>query len=230
MRRALISRNSSSRNNFPVSMEDCVLYAPLWQEDTQGSTFYSYDQYRHLNTVVGALWGSQGRSFDGDDTITVPNNAVFQGTGSFSVMGWVKWSAFTQDYAGIIFANQANRWGLQSRTTGFVYFSLYETGVAYHNVTVGTLGTTAWYHIVGLYDDTAKVIRVFLNGTQVGTDTACPGGRPSNTGGLLIGDNGDAPAAGHYFIGTQGELEYCSRTLTAAEVQNNRLATQWRFV
>lgn len=65
--------NIWSRNIFPVSMEGCVLYLPLWQEDMQKSTLISYDHYHHFSTVTGALWSSQGRSFDGVDDRVAPD-------------------------------------------------------------------------------------------------------------------------------------------------------------
>ncbi len=54
-----------NRYNFPVSMEGCVLYLPLGQEDMQGSSIISYDQYHHSCAVTGTLWTPQGRDFNG---------------------------------------------------------------------------------------------------------------------------------------------------------------------
>jgi len=47
---------------FDPSLE---LYLPLYELD--GSSFMSKDACGHICLVTGALWGSQGRTFDGGD-------------------------------------------------------------------------------------------------------------------------------------------------------------------
>ena len=88
--------NIFSRNIFPFSMEDVVLYLPMWQEDTQGSPIISYDQYHHSCTPSGAVYTlNRGRFFDGggaaDDLITVPAHSAISNlfSGGGTLVAWI---------------------------------------------------------------------------------------------------------------------------------------------
>ena len=72
-------------------LEGLVLYVPLWHEKLSGGTFASFDHNHHACTVTGATWGTQGRTFAGDDNdvITVANNDVFDITGAITIVMWV---------------------------------------------------------------------------------------------------------------------------------------------
>lgn len=58
------ARNAGASNPIPYG---CVFYAPLWDNELSGAVFNSYDDFRHLCTVIGTVWGNTGRTSDGDD-------------------------------------------------------------------------------------------------------------------------------------------------------------------
>jgi len=73
-----------------IDLGGCVLYLPLWQPDMAGSTIISKDKSANSCTVTGAVWGSQGRTFDGiNDVITCGSAITIPATASTYCL-WIK--------------------------------------------------------------------------------------------------------------------------------------------
>ena len=72
------------------SLGGITLSLPLWKRD--GTEFIDESPYGHLCTVTGALWGTQGRFFDGaDDVIDCGGDASIAAiTGDLTLEVWWK--------------------------------------------------------------------------------------------------------------------------------------------
>lgn len=73
---------------------DVALYLPLYDTRLKDTQFLSMESHGHLCTVTGALWTSQGRSFNGvGDYITIENHASLDLTGDYTIIFWVNLSS-----------------------------------------------------------------------------------------------------------------------------------------
>jgi hypothetical protein len=82
-----------------------------------------------------------------------------------------------------------------------------------------------WNHIVCTYDSGVKTI--YANGVQVAQQTGLTGTIGTNTTGLFLGAYG--PGTGYFLNGKIANSRVYNRALTAAEVQQNYQAEQYRF-
>ena len=220
--------NIWSRNIFPFSMENCVLYLPLWQEDMQGSPLLSYDQNHHSATVTGATWGYQGRTFDGiDDYIKAGTSSAFKPTTALSVGVWYKndVSEASTRIISMTGADALQGW-LFRAATNTAGFQIHN-GTAWVSTTSAALTIGAWHCVFGVYD---KVnISAYAEGLPSGTPTAETNNISyTGTAELYIAAREDLDLP-EFFDGTIGEVWIYNRALTAAEIQNIYLATKWRY-
>ncbi len=84
-------RHSKSLWSYNPIPNDTVMFQPFWHPDLSGAVFNSVDSYERTSTVIGAVQGAQGRTFDAtDDSIVVPASASLTfGTGNWSWLTWV---------------------------------------------------------------------------------------------------------------------------------------------
>lgn len=217
--------NIWSRNIFPFSMENSVLFLPLWQEDVQGSTLQSYDPYHHVGTVTGATYGSQGRTFDGlDDHIVIPAASSLNMGSQGTVMVWIKPTTVA---ANDIFCGRYNTtagWFFRSANLAAAKMEFSPEGVTSITGTADVLVAGAWSHVTATYD-TSGVVRLYHNAILDKTSAA---GQPAITevDDLWIAG---VQVAALYFPGVIGEVLLYNRALTAAEILNHYLATKWRY-
>jgi len=229
-------------------LEGCVFYAPLWHGKLQGSPFPSLDQYHHLCTVTGAVWGTTGRFFDGatgrDDIITVTAAAsiqdIFDGGGTLIV--WIKAASVGENGIGRMMetgGGAAVGWAfyLFGEAAGLfkVAFSQYFDvllGTWQHATTIVPINS--WTQVALTYNGSSSANDpiLYLNGAVSG------GGwyESSVPNGTLVSDIGKTPKIGNNtattttFDGYIGEVTgYKGRMLSLAEIQNNYLATKWRY-
>ena len=76
-------------SNSKLDLAGCVLNAPLWRPDQAGSSIVSKPPLPQTLTVYGAAWRSQGRYFDSDDYITVPDSVSLR-PASLTVEAWIR--------------------------------------------------------------------------------------------------------------------------------------------
>ena len=80
------------------------------------------------------------------------------------------------------------------------------------------LDTAAFHHVAGVYDDSAKTMKVYLDGALDGTATFTTTGSPqTNNQNVRIGKR-NAFSAGTEFKGLIDEVEIFNRALTAGEI------------
>ena len=97
---------------------------------------------------------------------------------------------------------------------------------AWRSTTGINYALNTWHHIVGTYDGTT--IRQYTNGTQV--DSLNYTGTPSSGGEVRINRRwDDVVSSGNMFDSNIATVRIYNRALTAAEVQQNYLATKSRF-
>ena len=216
----------------PANIPGCVLYLPLWKSYLQGSSFYSLDQYRHLCTVTGATWGSQGYSFDGiDDGIAVVHHANQLLTTGGSIGEWV-YPTGNGESAPCIVDKSTN----VSGAGGFKINKGLDADDRFVGringgtqiVSTGTLTRNSWNHLVVTWSNTG-LITLYLNGAQDSTTPAIsadPAGI-TTANALTIGNR--SGATDRTFDGGIGEVQIYNRVLSVGESSNIYSATCWRY-
>jgi hypothetical protein len=194
-----------------------------WDLKETGTTIYD----KSTNTNNGSATGTSsvdavignGRSFNGSsDYISVPTNASLNITGDLTVETWI----YPDD--SLSTAN-ANRW----LEKGDSYFLMEGNGgvvgtgitflVKYNNVNYYvdsgvTHSAGQWYHVVGVHDDSANLLRLYINGTQVNT-TSFTGTIDNDNLALRIGSDD----SGLYFDGMMDEVAIYSTALSPTEIE-----------
>ena len=196
------------------------LVAAYGFEEASGATATDTSGKANNGTVAGAARTASGRfgralSFDGaNDWVTVPDAASLDTT-RVTVEAWVYPTALSGWRTAV----------LKEQAGGLVYGLYAHDNVPNPAMTIamGSLdqsasGTTGlalntWTHLAATYDGTT--IRLFVNGTQVGT-AAISGSLAASTGPLRIGGNA---VWGEYFSGRIDEVRIYNRALSPAEVQ-----------
>jgi len=199
-----------------------VLWLPLRQRDCRsGASFMSADAYGHVATVAGALWGSQGYSFDGvDDYVSIADNAPLSITDVLTVMAWVKPTSFAADSRILSKYNHAvGKRAYMLSLTGAGHnqlnISLGNSDGSYKGSAQATTVVTAnnWYHCAGSFDGTYA--RVYLNGQQDAVSGALSAGIQDNDLPLYVGVYGDLSGD---FTGQIDDVRIYHRTLFPAEI------------
>ncbi|MEV6483032.1 LamG-like jellyroll fold domain-containing protein [Streptomyces sp. NPDC051576] len=132
----------------------------------------------HGTLQAGASWttgkfGAGAVNLAGTSTswVDVPTTAV-DTSGSYSVSAWVKPSSVSgnQTYASIDGSSISPFYlQLSGGTFAFTVRSADSTGASYKQVTGGSPTTGTWYHLTGVYDNSAHTIALYVNGTLQGT-------------------------------------------------------------
>ena len=199
-----------------------VLCLPLYMLD--GASFMSREAYGHLCTVTGALWTPQGRSFDGDDYITVPYSASLNIASAITIKAVVKpLGAHTGGYGSLWWDQQQdsrNRILISddgSVTAQFIIGGVDKSASA----AAGSVPLNVFTDVVFTYDGAEIVL--WINGVKK-TPTAATGAIEGSLGDRIIGK-----ATTLLLNGVIGEKAVYNRALNPLEIQNNYLATKWRY-
>ena len=164
MKTALQAYGSKSRNIFPFSMEKCALYLPLWQEDMQGSTLLSYDRYLNSCAVTGATWGANGRTFDGNDDVSLGSPSQLDITGSLTIIVLFKTAG-----TGRLVTKETSDWNtpwlLHLTAAGkFAFFTSNSVPNEYAQaLSVGAYNDNVWHHAVARHDSTTARIGIYID-------------------------------------------------------------------
>lgn len=173
---------------------------------------------------AGASWttgkvgaGAVGLTGASNSWVDVPTSAV-DTSGSYSVSAWVKPNSLSgnQTYASID-GNSISPFYLQlsGGTFAFTVRSSDSTGATYKQVTGGTPATGTWYHLTGVYDNTAHTIALYVNGALQGTQ---PFSSPWKANGHTTIGRGKWNGGNVDFVnGTIDDVRMVPRALTARE-------------
>ncbi len=210
-----------NRYNFPFSMENVVLYLPLWQEDMQAATLLSYDQYHHSCAVTGATRGATGRTFDGVDDKIVALTAQY--TFPITMMCWVNptetnTKVFVSHDSG---ANDGFRLG-QVAATDLLQFTLGNVA-SYNFATLGAIPFGSFSFTAVTVDADNGTAVGYLNEASESQAIGTMGGTPDR---IQIATS----AAGvGWFKGIIGEVTIVNAVLSAAAISQYRLVTKGRY-
>jgi hypothetical protein len=153
----------SSTNNFTITRNG---------NTTQG-TFSPY----------GSLWSNY---FDGSgDYLQIPNTSALNFDGQFCVEGWVNFSALnTQNFLVSQF-NEGGESGWLVRHTG-TNLRLYASNGAIFIDRAWTPTIGVWYHFA-VTRDSSNNVRMFVDGSQIGTTATSITNNPSTTAPARVG-------------------------------------------
>lgn len=236
--RALHKVNSKAIADFDIKDPRVVLYLPLWYPDseTTGNTIISKDIYRRSCTVTGATWGTQGRTFNGDDYIEHSEANFRSGDSSGSILVWFKTSltyfqtlvascdeGTTIDYIHILGIDSAGKLRVRNSgtNTSIVSGDTDVTDDVWHLGSLVSNGT-AW----SIYVDDKGAEELTVGGDGNTGDWFADVAHRDN---LTIGVRHTSSPFFRYFTGTIGEVLIYSRTLSAAEITRIYNATKWRY-
>jgi RHS repeat-associated protein len=104
--------------------------------------------------------------------------------------------------------SKANYYSITCDTSGVVTATIVVGGTQ-RTVTASGLDTNVWKHVAMTYDNTGKIVKLYINGTQRSSLTISSGTLVSNGSPLVLGTN---------FTGRIDELNIWSRVLSAAEI------------
>ena len=212
---------------YGFSTEGLVLYLPLWA--LKGDAFKSIDPFGHECDVTGATWGSQGRTFDGDDYIEITNevNSVLNFTdGDFSIIARVYFDDLSSKP---IFVTRGVYNGdgylIQARDTGSLDFYTNQFGGAQKTTSaVDEVTTNTWY-TVGVSRSGASVA-IYKDGVDV---TSAPDSHidpDSSARSTKIGVHDDKSS--FLLDGTISEVQFYDKALSTAGHLSIHNHLKWR--
>ncbi len=203
-----------------------------WTSETTGTTddrsgagnTGTLTNMNRRTSVDGGKLG-QALTFNGSSSYveTSQSQAV---TSSISMSAWIKADDLNRkqvivnqntDGAGLELVNDGGAIGEVNFYTGDgggVNFN--ETGA--YTGSLPTLSPGVWYHIVGVFDDAANTITLYLNGQVYDSDTANFAHNTAATT-FRIGQAGTWIGEADYFSGSIDDVRIYNRALTAAEVK-----------
>ncbi len=143
-------------------------------------------------------------------------------TSSFSFSVWIKRGSIGGDIFKI-----GGKWGNSGNygydifinTNNKIYFRLSSNGTAITSCIGDNTLTlnTVWYHVVGLFDDTANTIQLYFNGIADGSSVGFAGTVYNSTSDFCIGNTAESS---NYFDGYMDEVIFWNTALSASEVTN----------
>ena len=219
--------NHKTSNSVSVTVANSApvgLAAAYSFDAGSGSTVADVTGNGNTGTISGATWTAAGRfgsalSFNGSSSwVTVADAGSLDLSSAMTLEAWVRpttlgtvWrSVVLKEQPGdLVYALYAN--SQASRPVGIVYAS----GAEQQAAGTAQLPLNAWTHLAASYD--GGIVRLFVNGVQVGTHAAS-GPLPNSTGVLRIGGNN---VWGEWFSGLIDEVRVYNRALTTAEIQTD---------
>ena len=207
-----------------------VFNAPLYQTALDTSPFTSKDASGHTCTVTGATWGTTGRTFDGDDYITVTDTGSLDALSSnLSIEFWLNRDAnsgigavYSKDGYTLYVVLEA------SGASGTSHARLIIESINYDDYVlrpVNWIDIGAWGHYVLTYDGTTA--KCYKNG--VAGTTNVDAGKSAVTTGATNKIGVYSGGGAHFLEASLGELRIYNRVLTLSEISNNYNATLWRY-
>jgi len=214
-----------------------VLYLPL--HELAGGSFMSKDACGHLCAVTGALWRPSGRAFDGiDDKINIDSVVTpLKTSGSGSLEAWI-YSEEPNDTSAAIIAfgdNDAFTIIYFAINNGMLWGACYIAGVGQwtFNSDAQVDDYQKWIHIALVQGGTEPVF--YFNGSLEASTFTISTDKTVWLDDIAAIDNGTIGlrykdgAASYPFEGAIGEVRIYNRALSPLEIQQNYLATKWRY-
>ncbi len=170
--------------------------------------------YAGANTEIGGAADRAGRFYGVNEYVSVPNSTGISPTDEITVGIWAKSDTATWNATGTLLSKRDAYIMYPVSGGREIRFYVYTTG-NWYMTTYTPADITGWHHYVGTYD--GNEIKLYIDGSPVGTPTIRPGGINPDTGPLYIGlDDGQ----GRYFKGMIDEVTIYGSALSDSEVQS----------
>jgi hypothetical protein len=178
-------------------------------------------------TGTGVTWTAQGKygsglAFNGvGGNVTIPHSASLNLTSSFTLSAWVQKT--TQYGTNTILMKGIDGCGYWLGTGDDQVSSGFNdgaTGCKDHFTSTANLQPNVWVHLTAVFDNSANTYKVYVNGTQVlsQTETAAPLSVPTA---LIFGQSDYAPNNYERWSGLMDEIRVYNRALSVAEIQTD---------
>ncbi len=158
--------------------------------------------------------------FDGlSSYIECPDAPSLNPQRSFTVEAWI----YAFDWNGNRRILQKHREDAQYRflsEDGQLVFHVSGLSNGYLTAPLPTTGT--WHHCAGVYDDSAKSIRIYVDGALIAENTGLSGHVPTSTAPLYIGTKYPGAWEGDYFHGRIDEVRLWGTARSARQIQDFR--------
>lgn len=201
-------------------LSDPTLIAAYAFEENSGTTTADATGNGNTGTLVGGVsWttsGKNGNALDFNGTTgQVEIDAgplAMDNLSTFTAMAWVEndigTGAGTDDIVGWWDYPSSASWIITHHNNNNYFFSI--EGKA--SIFAGTVGT-AWTHVAGTYD--GSTMRLYVDGTQVASQSGLSGTLPSSTADIIIGGQQNDS---NYFDGTIDDVRIYNRALSQSEI------------
>jgi len=171
------------------------------------------------------LVGGQTASFNGVNSEAVTAGPVIDTTNSFSVAAWVRPASVPTGHLKVLAQEGVDaarfEFGVRIRGDGLPYWSLVmKETAAQSSASLATIAptpiTTAdvgrWTHIAGVYDRTAGMLRLYVDGT-LSAETPYAAAPWSSNGRFVVGRGFADGAPANWFHGEIAEVQIFNRVL-----------------
>lgn len=191
----------------------------LWKADGNANDSAGANHGRMMNGAALAA-GRIGQAFslDGvDDHINIPDAPAFR-MSSWSLEAWVNPASFGRNDRIILGkVSQCKDFAIGIKADGKIAVWTATPGacVRHYTQTAYSVTVNTWYHVVGTYDSATSRLKLYVNGTLVGENTAPAD--TTNTDPLRIGNSS---CCGEHFHGLVDEVAIYNRALTAKEIMD----------
>lgn len=199
-------------------------------DDWSGLGYASDSRTGNPSATTGATGADAGAAlFSEPDSIGIPNNTLISGTQSERTVSiWLR--ADSTSGTTIVYEQGGTSNGISiAMADGTLYGTFYNsTGTAW-NASVSTpLDVGTWHHFVATYSGSEGVVRGYLDGILIGTNTSAGSSIQSHTGGIALGRmrndtrlyNGTAVGGyGYGFSGGIDDFRLYNTTLDEATIR-----------
>ena len=196
--------------------ESFVGMVSYWKcDEADGSTANDWVGQNH-GTINGAQWTTGALEFDGlDDYVQTATSSSLNLNGQdVSISAWVEFQKLEGSYDGIYSYGSGGGW-----------YTLYVSDANTAHMRVGSkflngdieLYEDQWYHLVGVYDNAAGTITLYVNGVEDQTKDSVSWGSPISDTYAVIGAYRSLDR--EFINATINELAVYNRALSAEEIQ-----------
>jgi hypothetical protein len=217
-----IEFSANNRFDFEVDSQLVIKYEVV---DRMGNVDSANVVINVINLVEQVYAGyGNALSFDNiDDQVTLPIDLSFNTT-EFSIEAWVYWTGSTNDI-DYISGKGFGQYELHTGgTSGSNSIRFIPTDQVWIDAPTGSFLPNKWNHLVGVYNPSVSLGKVYINGLDVGAISNGVNGLSTavvnTTSDVIIGRraNGDFP-----FNGNIDEFKLWNKALTAKEVSQSYL-------
>ncbi len=179
-------------------------------------------------TLTGDRFGNIGQAygFDGNDVILISdNNSLDFPNGAFSISTWVKVNVLNYETSFVDHLDNGgpsiySRYQIRVLTNNKIRFILKDMQSNFSYIDSDSLieSVNNWYHLVGTFDFSNQIIKLYVNGlNQIGQVTLGGTGASITPPGILqFGRYGDGPYANSLI----DDIGIWNRALTECEIQD----------